>query len=594
MTTQTKKQSKPILNQLFKALPIIIFAGLVQLLVGYNQFILPPVGVTWNPGGISGADLFNLVKARGIMLSGALSLLYLFFTMTINKKDWQKNKAIIAVIATAAMLLASLVFSFSKYIAIIGSYERFEGVLVWFSYLVCALYTAWLFKEKGTRTLVLRSILFGGLVVTTIGALQHVSLDLFKWIDFQKVILPPEVVGKIGFTFGEGRIYSTLYNPNYVAFYVAMMLPFALVMILWEESKIFKVLWLVYAVLLGVCLLGSEGRGGLLGFAGATAAVILAFILKKINKKQVSIAVVALGTIAVVSGFGILAMGKIDKVKGDIVVNTTAVTDIKINNDKVNIQYGEHQLNLKMNTADLTSLCEVLDENGQPIAFNKDESNFFNIQDERYPNAKYLYAEAGEGYYYIELQLDGISWPFIMQEEGFKFINNFGALSELKPVERWGFIGSESVGSNRGYIWSRAIPVFFKAPIFGNGPDNFAFVFPQEDYVNKQIYYGSYKILVDKPHNFYLQILTSFGMAGFIALYALFGTSVSFLYNRFAYTASRDKWLYLGILCGIFGYLGAGLFYDSTVNVSPIFWTFIGVGLQGFFGEIALTKMEEN
>lgn len=592
MGTHSSNKANSIWGQLFKALPIIIFAGLVPLLVGYTQYIYPPVGVSWNPNGINGADLFNLVKARGIMLSGVLSIIYLFFTITMKRQNLLENKTFLAVVAMVVMLFCSLLFSFNKYVAVIGAYERFEGVLVWLSYIACALYTAWLFKEKVSREIVLKAILFSGLFITGIGVCQYVSFDLFKWLPFQKMILPAEAVGKIGFIFEKGRIYSTLYNPNYVAFYVAMMLPFSALMIFWEESKVFKGLWVLYSILLGICLLGSEGRGGMLGLAGAAIAVAVIYLLKKINNPKVSIAIITLGTVIVISACSFLAMGKITKVKGDVVVNTTQVSDIQIDKDNVHIQYGKNQINLKMDTQNLTSMCQVVDENGEPIAAVKDANNFFNIQDERYPNAKYLYAEAGEGVYYIELQLDNVSWPFIMQKEGFKFINNFGALSAMKPVDRWGFEGSERVGSNRGYIWSRALPVFFKAPIFGNGPDNFAFVFPQEDYVSKQIYYEDKNILVDKPHNFYIQMLTSFGLFGAIALYAIFGISVSFIYNRFVYTHSRDKWLYLAVLCGIFGYLGAGMFYDSTVNVSPVFWTFIGVGLQGFFGEGKLTEIK--
>ena len=79
--------------------------------------------------------------------------------------------------------------------------------------------------------------------------------------------------------------------------------------------------------------------------------------------------------------------------------------------------------------------------------------------------------------------------------------------------------GKELIGSMRGYIWSRTIPILPHYLVLGAGPDCFLYEFPQDDVLGKLYAYGTGSIVVDKPHNLYLQIFVN---EGGIALLGIF------------------------------------------------------------------------
>ena len=93
----------------------------------------------------------------------------------------------------------------------------------------------------------------------------------------------------------------------------------------------------------------------------------------------------------------------------------------------------------------------------------------------------------------------------------------------LEHAEAWGFEGKEKLGSSRGYIWSRSLPLLKNTLFLGFGPDTFPVYFPQHDYFAKMIFLGNPYNIVDKPHNVYLQTAINTGLISLIALLAMFG-----------------------------------------------------------------------
>lgn len=153
---------------------------------------------------------------------------------------------------------------------------------------------------------------------------------------------------------------------------------------------------------------------------------------------------------------------------------------------------------------------------------------------------------------------------------------------DLQTPKTFGFKGKEKLGSSRGYIWSRSLPLIKNTMILGTGPDTFVFDFPQGDLIGKYYAYDTPNIVVDKAHNLYLQIAINYGviaLVGFIAMlliYIIDSIKLYALKNNF-----KDRNQALGaITClGIMGYLFAGIFNDSVVGVAPIFWIIFGVGI---------------
>lgn len=132
----------------------------------------------------------------------------------------------------------------------------------------------------------------------------------------------------------------------------------------------------------------------------------------------------------------------------------------------------------------------------------------------------------------------------------------------------------------RGYIWGRTIPLMPEHLLIGAGPDCFLFVFPQDDVLGKLYAYGTGNIVVDKPHNLYLQIFINEGgvaLLAFLGICAVYLWDCVRLYGKNPRTAGAFRGI--GVALGVIGYLFAGLFNDSTVMTSAVFWILLGIGV---------------
>lgn len=157
-----------------------------------------------------------------------------------------------------------------------------------------------------------------------------------------------------------------------------------------------------------------------------------------------------------------------------------------------------------------------------------------------------------------------------------------GKAYKTGQIEKWGFEGRENLGSNRGYIWSRSLPMLKDTILTGYGPDTYGLYFPQYDNVGKLIAFNTTRKIVDKPHNMYLQVGINTGVISLIALLTVFGV-YSFSSIKL-YWGGRFDNFYKKVGVGIFGaflaYAIAGLFNDSVISVAPVFWILFGIGIS--------------
>jgi O-antigen ligase len=117
--------------------------------------------------------------------------------------------------------------------------------------------------------------------------------------------------------------------------------------------------------------------------------------------------------------------------------------------------------------------------------------------------------------------------------------------------------------------------------IAGYGPDTFPMVFPQYDYVGKLNSFTSHRIIVDKPHNMYLQIGINTGVLSLVSLLAVF---VIYAVDSFKVYFKREintfiEYVGVGAFTGVMGYLAAGMFNDQIISVAPLFYVMLGLGL---------------
>jgi O-antigen ligase len=87
-------------------------------------------------------------------------------------------------------------------------------------------------------------------------------------------------------------------------------------------------------------------------------------------------------------------------------------------------------------------------------------------------------------------------------------------------------------------------------------------------------------IFVDKPHNLYLQTAVNTGVLSLLALLVAFGiyivTSLRIYWNESFSTFLPVAGL--SCLSAFLGYTASGIFNDSVISISPVFWVLFGLG----------------
>lgn len=207
----------------------------------------------------------------------------------------------------------------------------------------------------------------------------------------------------------------------------------------------------------------------------------------------------------------------------------------------------------------------------------EDKNSFY---DTRYSEYSFK-TEQDDNMNLILLELRGMKINFYFDESGIYLIGNHNRLvTEIKKAPSIGFDGRERFGSGRGYVWSRTLPLLKETIWIGNGPDTLPFYFPQDDYIGKLNNFGKVNVVVDKPHNFYLQVAHDTGLVSLSALLLFFASYYIQSLRLYFFNKSESFIVNIGkvIMCSVLGYLIAAIFNDSVVYVAPYFWILLGVG----------------
>jgi hypothetical protein len=184
----------------------------------------------------------------------------------------------------------------------------------------------------------------------------------------------------------------------------------------------------------------------------------------------------------------------------------------------------------------------------------------------------------------IKLKNEEKSWPFLVNQDGTYYLTERGVLVKLRKVPQSGFKNKQDFGTGRGYIWSRTFPLMLETFILGFGADTFALYFPQDDFTG--IYYdynwhSETTPIIDKPHNF---ILLNFVNTGGISAIALIAIIIIYIVQSFKLYSKNIRYdifskIGAGIYLGIIAFFVAGMVYDTSVNVMPLLYGLLGIGI---------------
>lgn len=551
----------------------------------------------WN-GQAQNLDFFSYYKAIWINIFTVLAFIMLLVKFYQKGTSFIKKSYdyYIPICIYSLFVIISTLTSEYKEIALKGFPDRYEGMYILLAYMIILFLTINLVEKEEHAKAIIISLLIGAVILGTIGFFQYIGHDLWKSNFGKELMIPSEYMGqkdKLIFTFNKHQIYATLYHYNYVGSYMAMLFPLTFSMFILIKNKTLKGILAFITILMAINLIGCNARSGIIGTI--FAIIMLLIMLNKYIKRNWKYFLG--GIFAVMVVFIILNIAS----KGAVLSRTKSLLSdmVKITQKGEDNTKGMDNLPLKdvkvlQNTAEVITSTETLKvkvENGEvvfkdvndkklPININGSTGEI-KINSPLYKDYNMKYVKMNNKNI-LTVEKGNIKLFFQVTNSGINLVNNKGEIISSQPVETWGFKGKEKLGSSRGYIWSRSIPLLKNTIIKGYGPDTFAIYFPQNDFKGKMYAYdGDMWQLVDKPHNLYLQTALSTGVISLIALLALFviyivkSISLYFKneYNDFLSIAG------VSIFAAVCGYLGAGMFNDSVVSVAPVFWIILGTGI---------------
>lgn len=574
-------------------LPLLFVLAVVPLLTMMGVYESGIGDYPWAAGHFF-YDFFLVLKSRALMLTGILiALLTGMLLYSGEKEHWTKTQKAALVLAGLFLVLSlvSALMAKERMDAFFGGYEQMEGWFVIVAYIACFSFTCLYVTDEGWVRVCLHTLLVGSFILSLLGALQVVGVDYLTsegTLPFFTMFMDNPPQNGITASFGEGVAYATLYNPNYVGSYVALVLPVTVLLGRWEKKVVFRILAVMSSALQLIMLVGAQSMTGVLGVAAGGFLALLFLLADRKKNSRILRGIVVVGVI--VAAFLFLFTP-------DLLTRLTSSTMSDCSDRITSMVTSADSLQMELNTGKTLTFAwklegsifdfDVLDEKNSSLKQTGDAFSGVEIEGEMYQGirmtaTKAEWGEEGESRYYDALRItadETYYWDFVKIDGRLQFVNRVGKTDQLRRVDSIGFQGHYDLATNRGYIWSRTIPLLKETVFYGVGPDQFVYAFPNDDYVGK-VNCGFDGQLITKPHNMYLQIWVQDGMPAclvFVTLYLIFAVNTFRLCFRRGKLSDREQ-VMIAVFCGVTGYMAAGFANDSTICVAPVFWILLGLG----------------
>lgn len=569
-------------------IPLIVF--LVQRELGLSRY-------DWFSNTDTETDFFLVYKMYAVYLVLTAMLVVLGFDMyqsnkysVMIKDKLAANKAVFIMSALYLVLaLLSSISAHDKSYAFGGGYAEHESFFVLAGYIVMFVYTYSYLNNISVFMKLYRLFIVAVALMALLGVMQYFGKDFFASMAGKSIItmftsIKPE---QISFKFEPGRVYLTLYNPNYVGSYVGLVLPLTAIGVYVFEKMWEKILAAITAVMLVICLIGSWSTTGMTGILAA-ALLVFVIMLRRFAayKKVFLVSLVSFVCVAVT-----VAAANYDKMKQafekySVKEDNFAISAIETGEDSVRVDINGQSLYVSLDDSAVT----LKGTDGKPVRaiYSEAAGGIITDSHEAYEGLLIKGAAIGEDSRGFSINYEDKSYVFTKDAASGRYLyyNVFGKLTDkINNADRVLFDNHEQFASGRGFIWSRSIPLLKKNILIGCGPDNFIFEFPNDDYVSL-MNVGYVGEVVTRPHNMYLQTGVQTGLLSlvlFVLIYALYFVQSIRIYMGKKREADPEQNIRLRsigmmIFAGSFAYMICGLANDSTICVAPVFWCMLGAG----------------
>lgn len=600
----------------FQLLPAGFFTAFIIMIVRLYEYNRPMNQFYWTNSGNDLSEFFSYYKMVAIVICAILALIFMLYRIFSQSFFIKRSSYYIPMLVYSSLVLISYILSDYKEFALWGWNDRFEGTITLLAYMVMLFFVINTVNSERNIKWIVYPTALSSILLSLLGLSQAFNHDFFRTTLGKKFITPTYFWNQLDgliFNFKHGEIYQTVYNINYVSFYLTLLIPlFGLLFIHSimngkEEPLWKKVLWGILFGLNMYNLIGSQSSGGFLGMA---VIVLIAAIMlnKSIIKWWKPIAMLLAITILIggitytrwmpeLTGATTSVLGLNNKTTKEIsekseekfkeeTSTTTAIGHIDYIETKGNdiiVSYNRNKITFTT-YPDNPLAIKLTDASGKDINISKIETSnsFYTIEDKRFNTFAIGPAQDSAGIHYFIIKINDSEWDFaLIPNQDVMFRNTLGNLVSLSKIASIGWENNLGFGSGRGYIWSRTLPMMKSTALIGHGADTYCAFFPQNDYVGKYNAGWGLNYVVDKPHNLYMGAWVGTGGLSVLSLLALWlmyiFQSIKLFWKR--NLTSFIEYTGLGIFLGVCGFLVSGLVNDSTVSVMPMFYGLLGTGI---------------
>lgn len=599
-------------------IPIAVILTIIPLIVHLKTIRLDS-STTRLYGQAIQNDIFSQWKASFLFFFSVILIFIsiVFFEHIFQKKDKVVNLILGGIITFWIFTLLSTIFSINKNYAIYGAYDRSEGFITISCYMILLIYSIYAFKTIKNYKYIVVPILILVAILSFIGIFQYIGHDLID-SKLGLLLVTGSTESKFALAYQRDKLYGTLYHYNYVGSFVAIVLPILFSLTIFEKKVVYKIILGIGSLLSIWLLFGSTSRAGIIGVVASLIFAIIILgrsIFKKWKPILIALISIIISIIILASGLNLVTKGIIFKRIPSLISDSlnifkdtsdfdytkyVPVKDIKhinghaevvLQNETLKISYENDNFVFKNSNDQIinytTNVSKV--SNNEEVSINTTfttaDPNFKNITFKNI-TSKNTKVKSDPKIVYIDLNLDNQPiFKFRLGKDNTVHLVSITSNNDIDityPEVTNFLIGKEKLGSSRGYIWSRSIPLLKNNIILGSGPDTFIYQFPQNDLIGKYYAYDTTNMLIDKTHNLYLQIAINDGLIALIAFLFIMLVYIIDSIRLYAFKMEYNHSQVLGIstCLGVIGYLFAGIFNDSVIHVAPIFWIVLGVGVS--------------
>lgn len=605
-----QKTEKKLWQEIFLLLPILFGLCFVPLIVLTHDFTIDFSQFEWfNNTPLTGQiDSFGYSKGVALVVAGVACILFLsYYLWQQTKKSSKAFKTLFAdtdkkILLLLAIHLIMVIISSvaSKYPDLAfngGGYNQWQTMWVLLAYGLLFFFAYFVVTSEQRIRIMIYGLMIHAAWMSFLGFMQAIDKNPLLWDTFQKIITKYSDVNGISFKEGYSSVVMTFSNPNYSGCYVALLLPVVIAFIFLKVSdkKWVSIACKAVGVLITIgfikTLIGSGSTAAGLTLIGIAALTLILVFVNYFNKndKKWWIALAAIVVVGAIGTFGVLqtdyAKTSLEKIKNGSVDtrNLISIVNETPTRMKVNFRNGESfHLDAAVTNGTNVSLT-ITDTKGTNIPLVNNGSALVpsdpRFQMLSFTTTCYSMENGVCPAFILNDTPNQISFTFMYDNNEWKYYTPYGKLIKLKEVEHFGFKNSENMANRRGYIWSRTIPLMKTYWFKGIGPNAFIIAFPNADFVGSKRVGGS-TLLVDKPHNIFLQTFIQTGGISAIAYAALvilyIVQSIRLLWRR-KLNGNIER-LALGLLMSSIAYTIVGLTNDAVVGVQSSHWILLGLG----------------